>query len=74
VTTTGLPEITKRYVLGPVFILGSARVQLRVEKIGNELQLYFYGEGSNLVISRMDVQNPLNLVSPYTQAMMLALL
>jgi hypothetical protein len=48
--------------------------QLRVEKIGNELQLYFYGEGSNLVISRMDVENPLNLVSPYTQAMMLALL
>jgi spermidine synthase len=47
--------------------------QLRVERRGDQLQLFFYGSDSAEVMSRMDIRNPLNLISPYTQAMMLVL-
>ncbi len=47
--------------------------QLRVERRGDQVQLYFYGTDSREVLSRMDVRDPLNLVAPYTQAMILAL-
>ncbi|MGF1583154.1 MAG: fused MFS/spermidine synthase [Gemmataceae bacterium] len=48
--------------------------QLRVERRADQLQLFFYGPDSREVLSRMDVHDPLNLVSPYTQAMVLTLL
>lgn len=47
--------------------------QLRVERREDQLQLYFYGSDSAEVQSRMNVHNPLDLLSPYTQAMILAL-
>ena len=48
--------------------------QLRVARRGDQLQLFFLGDDSHEVLSRMDVHDPLNLISPYTQAMMLSLL
>jgi spermidine synthase len=48
--------------------------QLSVQRKGDQLQLFFYGTNNTEVMSRMDVSDPLNLVSPYTQAMLLPLL
>lgn len=48
--------------------------KLRVVMQGEQLQLRFYGADSPEIISRLNVSNPLELVSLYAQAMMLTLL
>ncbi len=58
---------------GVLFFEPSGAVFVVVDKVESHLRLYLAQTGADLVQSRLDLADPLYLVSPYTQAAMLAL-
>ncbi len=59
---------------GVVYVGSSALHDLVVTKSGSWLELGFVDPTSDEVMSRLDLDDPLNLLSPYMQSMMLGLL
>ncbi len=52
----------------------SAKHEIVIRKEGSHIHLIFLDPTADIIMSRMDIQNPLFLLAPYAQAMMLGLL
>ena len=66
---------------GTVCLRNTKQYQIIVEKVGTQIQLYFAKPDNNIntpnisgIMSRVDIEAPLNLLGRYTQAMILNLL
>jgi len=58
---------------GMLFTKQSGVDVVMVDKVASNLRLRFFNPGANLIQSRLDLNDPLYLVSPYSQAALLGL-